>query len=139
LTISSIPKKNIALITIIGYNPTISEGLADLITAEEEIQFIQFPPKRNFKEIELKALVKSCSLIIINLDNIYNSALNFIKSIHALGKDVKILALDTHKSPTIANHILQQGVSAYLPITTNTDDLAKAIEACILGETYISV
>lgn len=127
------------MIVIIGYNKIIAEGIADLLPEEHETQFIKFPPERAFSNKELQMLVKYCSLIVINLDSIYKSALEFIQSVKKLSKSPNILALDSYKSSSIAKHLIHQGVSAYLPITTNTEDLSKAIKACLEGKSYISV
>lgn len=127
------------MIVIIGYNQIIAEGIADLMPEQYETQFIKFPPERAFSNKELQMLIKYCSLIVINLDSIYKSALEFIQSVKKLNKSPNILALDTYRSPSIAKHLMNQGVSAYLPITTNTEDLNKAIQACLEGNSYISI
>lgn len=121
------------MVTIIGLYQHISEAIADLIPDRIKVRHISIKLGENSAEIENKAeiennkCISTTQIFILNIDGLHKEAFTLIALLKKIAPASKILALDTHNSTAMAQHIIDNGATAYLPITVNAEQLSKII------------
>jgi DNA-binding NarL/FixJ family response regulator len=60
------------------------------------------------------------------------------KQIHAIRPSVKLIFLSQHLNPAYLRHALKLGASGYVLKSDTSEELARAVHAVLLGETYIT-
>lgn len=122
-------------ITIIDDHPMVLEGLAKMINSSENHKVMQ-----SFSTIEtarkgLENLQTDIVLLDINLPD--GNGILFCKEIVATYANTKVIAISNFEEINIIKQMLQKGAGGYLLKNVSKEELLKAIDSVIDGETYI--
>ncbi len=117
------------MIVLIGTSKHISESIADLLSHHSQLHFLEVSSRPKISGLNI--LLPKAKMIIINLYGIYEEGVNLIRQIRKINVDVPIIALDSHESPTLSNHLLNNGANAYFSIPSSGEELNKLIQGSI--------
>jgi DNA-binding NarL/FixJ family response regulator len=114
------------MILIIGNNIKVSEGLADILNQGHRVHF--FDIKNRTASDNFENMLNIAKLIIINLYDIHDSGLSLVSEIRNHNSNIPIIALDIHQSQSISEHLMNNGVNVYLPLTSEGEVLNRVVE-----------
>ena len=120
------------MIVLIGTNIQISESIADLLSNKHNFHFVKVPNKSEIATLDFDGCFSNAKLIIVNLYGIYEDGVNLIKKLRQLSVETPIVALDSHESSALSQHLISCGADAYFSIYAASEGLNQMIEDCLV-------
>jgi DNA-binding NarL/FixJ family response regulator len=120
------------MIVLIGTNIQISESIADLLSHRQEFHFLKVSNKSEVATLDLEDCVGDAKLIIVNLYGIYEEGVSLIKKLRQISVGTPIVALDSHESSALSQHLISCGADAYFSIYAASEGLNQMIEDCLV-------
>ena len=77
------------------------------------------------------------SVVILDLPNIKQPAIQTIKKVKSSITKTKILAIHIYTTKLLIDPLLEAGINGYLPYEPEPVQLRSAIDAVVSGETYL--
>lgn len=126
-------KNNIFLYS--GYTPRSSaliERVEKACGKDSTVALIEEP-----EHILEKRIGDAVSIVILDLPNIKQSAIQTIESVIARSEEVKILAIHIYTTKLLIDPLIQAGIDGYLMYEPTVSELQEAISRVGKGEDYL--
>ena len=123
----------IKIITASG-NYLLKKGLETLIKGCKDFKLVS----DNFSDNELLAnlILHPAQVVIIDFSTIQFKS-DIIQQIKAVSPSIQVLALNTPQPKQVISKILDQGVTSYLMLHCDKDEITEAIYKTALGERFL--
>ncbi len=133
---ANLPDENKKKILVVDDHPIVRQGLAQLISAEEDLELVG---EASNTEDAMKAIAKlKPDLIIVDISLKGTSGLDLTKNVLLADPGMKILIVSSHEDSFYVDRALKSGAKGYLAKQEATDQIVTAIHKVLGGEIYVS-
>jgi len=122
---------------IIGKNNAINSALGELLSDGITCIIYYILPQNVLTNIDFEQL-KNAELLLIDLNSSFTNSQLFVKELHGINPNAKIIALHIYKDLNLIDTIIEAGASAYLLVNTNRDELAVAVKEIMNDKLFIT-
>jgi len=122
---------------IIGKNNAINSALGELLSDGITCIIYYILPQKVLTNIDFEQL-KNAELLLIDLNSSFTNSQLFVKELHGINPNAKIIALHIYKDLNLIDTIIEAGASAYLLVNTNRDELAVAVKEIMNDKLFIT-
>ena len=122
---------------IIGKNKAINDALGELLKENIACNIYHILPQNVLTNTDYDQL-KNAEILLIDLNSSFTNSQLFVKELHEINPNAKIIALHIYKDLTLIKAIINAGASAYLLVNTNQNELVSAIKEISNGNTFIT-
>jgi DNA-binding NarL/FixJ family response regulator len=122
---------------IIGKNKAINDALGELLRDNIACGTYFIFPQNILTNADYEQL-KAADLLLIDLNSSFINSQLFVKELHGINPNAKIIALHIYKDLNLIESIISAGASAYLLVNTNHNELITAVAEITAGKTFIT-
>jgi len=136
MTATAPKKKTKKRVALVDDHPLLRQGIADLLTAEDE--FDVCGQAGNMPDALALAAQLKPDLMIIDVSLGGNNGIELMKNLAAMHPNLPLLAYSMHDEFIYAERALRAGAKGYLMKQANPDVLLEAVQQVLQGKTFLS-
>lgn len=125
-------------ITLLGCSEKMNTALYDLMPEDASLETIHLTANHLQCPESILDCTNRPSVAVVDLSDLPIQQIGLIRDFAVTHPELPIIVLHAYHERPIARTILQNGAMAYLPVNTNRNELASAIDSVLAGTPYIS-
>jgi len=121
-------------IIIAGNNFLLNRGMSSLIADNKDFKLVC--EAKNETELLEKLVTKSANVVIIDFSTV-SSKTETLQQIKVMNPSIQILGLNTPQPRQVISRILEQGVTSYLMLHCDKEEITEALYKTTKGERFL--